>query len=203
MHNSVFKVFLTCYLFICSGSTLYAQYQNSMGFVISYDAVKAFPLRKSSTADIPNYYRSGFSLKIPLKIDMTEYIKLRTALQYSKAGSNVYNKSYSVNYVRVPLDIRFDIIQDWNCTLYCFAGPYAGYNISSKATMINGRNIPISKLDFGGNAGGGVELPLNDSINISFELSYLLGIKDIYTEQDYRILTNTNWSVGTGIHYIF
>lgn len=123
-------------------------------------------------------------------------ISFQTEINYQKKGSKVSRESGNIstvtknemNYISVPLLIRANIKNDqlgdrYNLTF--FAGPYAGYLVSSSARMdIGGESRHVNHgqyedFDFGAVFGGGIIYNLTNNNSIIGELRYEMGMAGI------------------------
>ena len=93
---------------------------------------------------------------------------------------------YLVNYYEIPINLlaKFDVA---GFTPFLFAGPSFNFFSAAKETYIGFYGDPegeaadkFKKFDFAINFGGGIELPLSNSIGLFVNARYSLGLTNIY-----------------------
>lgn len=104
----------------------------------------------------------GFQIGIFYTRDISKYFALQPELYYSQRGHHfyqieLYNTSYKlkVNYVEIPLLIKYKIPVGWSVKPSLLVGPYAAFKLSAKRTLDiwgekDTRGVScVNKLDYG------------------------------------------------------
>lgn len=124
-------------------------------------AVSGFQLSQNSSPSTGNDYRPflgyqvewlqegdasspdfGLQIGIFYAKDFSKYLAVQLELFYSQRGlhfyqTELYNSAYSleVNYVEVPLLLKFKIPFNWNVKPSLLAGPYAAFKLRANRTL--------------------------------------------------------------------
>lgn len=172
---------------------------------------------------------TGLQAQVLWNQSLGEGFSVATGLAYKEKGFTI-DKSIStevlnvplnlgvtaktnINYVEVPLNLKYSIGDENGIKAFAFAGPSVGYamnaNIVTRASMIIDFNInrtkinlndPIyNRLELGANLGGGIELPVGNG-SIMASANYMHGFN--------RVIDNTvvdlkarNYGVGLNVGY--
>lgn len=98
-------------------------------------------------------------------------------------GTNTGPDGLELNYVEVPVLLRFSLAPGLPVSPHFYAGPYLGYQISCKvqATSADCDDVPginTKTVDIGGTAGGGVNVSLGGMI-LTGGLRYSFGVSKV------------------------
>jgi hypothetical protein len=153
----------------------------------------------------------AFHVGVTADIPLSENIVIQPALQFAQKGvkfENDLEKSRTVyNSLELPINVLYR--QSAKGGFYGGVGPYIGYAFSGKkftkignadegSEKVDFDKANIKRLDIGGNAMVGYELPMGVTIGVN----YSLGLTSITTIKDAGVLTKNNY-VGLSVGYKF
>ena len=112
--------------------------------------------------DDASYPDMGLQIGIFYTLNISQYFAVQPELFYSQRGLNfykteLYNTSYSlnVNYLEMPLLLKYNLPLDWQIKPSLFLGPYMAFKLSANRTLNiegekNTREVSsINSLDYG------------------------------------------------------
>jgi len=134
----------------------------------------------------------GFHGGAYLTAMFSDHLGLQPELLYSGQGYKSGSTSVHVNYITIPILVRYNV----NDLISFHAGPQIGFLASAKAK--DGSNSVDVKsdyksTDFGIAFGGTVDLPMG----LNFTLRYGLGLANVNTESDPKV-TNGTFQISAG-----
>jgi hypothetical protein len=139
---------------------------------------------------------SGIFLDIPLYRNFlfgSELNFFRKGSVYSlKSEGMEYSEQYFVDYLEIPVLLKFFFLKKNQPELYLYAGPSVGFNLKAKLKVsLDGleESVEADNLtgtDFLLNAGAGTAFTLKTGLLI-LELRYSHGLKSICTDQESEI----------------
>ncbi len=136
---------------------------------------------------------------------------LQPEVLYSPKGSTFsyagVRYEYKLNYIEVPLLLKFSI--PINATFFpnVFVGPQAGFRLSEKRSVIlaNGNQIVNTEktngIDYGGVFGGGIDIKF-DNVVLGFDGRYMLGLNELKSADEFNDIKNGSFSLNFGIGII-
>jgi hypothetical protein len=119
-------------------------------------------------------------------------LAIQPELLYSQEGFRVENATtdtYAVDFVQIPLLLKFNLSPSSPISPYLFSGPFAAFKVRDEIPA--GTAIPpIKKFNFGFTAGGGLGINLGGTSTLLFEGRYsfgILNIADVPTGTDIKV----------------
>ncbi len=115
-----------------------------------------------------------------------------------------------LDYIEVPVSVKYIISTGGSIRPYIFGGGYVGYRIraknfaytqGSKTEIVTDMNDLFKRSDFGFIGGAGAEYLWNDSVNFILEARYSFGLPDIYKGSSDLKFKNRTLSIMIGIGF--
>jgi hypothetical protein len=205
--------------------------QNTIGIHIgsASNSVSLNGLSDIVTPDISTY--TGFSGGVDVKLKMDQNFNFKTGLDYRQKGFNSNigtsidagiidlpigaSANVRVNYIDVPVNLEYNIVNTDKMKVYAFAGPYAAYalngHIQTKANLlislnvkrfdINMKSQDYNRFELGANAGGGIETKIGNG-SVFGDVSYQHGFSNQMTNGIID-LESKNRSINIAVGYRF
>ncbi len=174
---------------------------------------------------------TDLSAGIDLRLPMDQNFNFRTGVNYRQKGfnSNIGTSfdigglpipigakaQVRVNYIDIPANLEYKIVNKENLKVYAFAGPYAAYSlkghIQTRANLLFDINVKRfdldlnntnqSRVELGANAGGGISTTIGSG-NLFAEVNYQHGFTN-QMSTDLIALNGKNRTINTAIGYRF
>ncbi|HEX6889112.1 MAG TPA: porin family protein [Chryseolinea sp.] len=125
----------------------------------------------------------------------TEHLGLQPEVLYSAQGAKSGDQKYKVNYVNVPVLVRYSV----NDLLSFHAGPQFGVLTSAKFTSGSSEQDmkdQVKGSDIGIAAGVGIDLPMK----LNFSLRFIQGISNI-NDTDNSTINQKNYNLQLSVGY--
>lgn len=122
--------------------------------------------------------RTGFTAGIFAGAKFGDKIGLQADLLYSQQGAKVDFGSFDLNYVNVPIVLKYYLTDSF----HIHAGPQFGVLIDDKTQTVIGEtinDIGTNEFDVSGVLGVGLDLPMG----LRFDARYNLGFSDVPDEK--------------------
>lgn len=156
----------------------------------------------------------GFNLGFFYQIEAGDMVMIQPELNFMQQGSKSSSEfmgtkietQLTINYFQVPLMVKA-VFGDRSATsFFVEAGPYLGYGLSASSKIclgdecesetIDWENDGLKRLDFGIQAGAGVNINANLFINAR----YVLGLANI-NEDSNETIKNTGINIALGYRF--
>jgi len=135
---------------------------------------------------------------------------LQPEILYAPKGSSFsyagVRYEYKLNYIEVPLLLKFSIPIAKTFYPNVFAGPQAGFRLSEKRSVTSGNTQIVNTqktngVDYGGVFGAGFDIKL-DNVVLGFDGRYMLGLNELETADEFDDIRNGAFSLNFGIGFI-
>jgi len=160
------------------------------------------------TASSSQSYKSRLGFGIGAVVDkaLTDEIILHFEPMFLQKGANASNSvvdlKFIVNYLEIPIMVKY--LFDINSTLvpYAMAGPSVGFLAGAKfkddAGNTQDEKDNTNAIDFGLGFGGGVNIP-HDNLTFFAETRYVLGLANINSEADESVVKTRGLLILIGV----
>jgi hypothetical protein len=145
----------------------------------------------ASPSFLPGLHVGGY-----LTVMFTEHLGLQPELLYSGQGYKSGNSSFKVNYITVPVLIRFNV----NDLISFHAGPQLGFLASAKIKSgSDSQDVKdqVKGTDVGVAVGGTVDLPMG----LNFTLRFIKGLSDIADDNNNGNFKQKNYNLQVSVGY--
>ena len=199
---STYKICSILILVLWVGNPLQGQWE--IGGVIDVNVASINVQPGSSSEDYSG--RLGFGIGAVLDRSLTDQIDLHTEPMFLQKGGKIktslFEAVYKVNYLEIPLLLRYTF--DFSSTLmpYGMAGPSIGLRTSSRYDFSDGgERTQIDEtrgIDLGVVFGGGVKVPQGNKTFFA-EVRYLIGLINMNRESDESSVKNRGLQISLGV----
>lgn len=117
--------------------------------------------------------KTGFVVGIFGGIKFSDKLGIQADLLYSQQGAKFSGGDFDLNYVNVPVAIKYYLIKGLNVQL----GPQFGFLVDDNVKDVFGNLVEAETFDLSGLAGVGFDLPLG----IRLAARYHFGLTDTFT----------------------
>lgn len=148
---------------------------------------------KASGLSISADGRTGFHVGGYLNVAFSEKFGIQPELLYNSVGSKFADEPLSLDYVSVPVMLKWSPAPIFNIHV----GPQFGFLLSAKS---DGEDVKdgFKGMDLGAGFGAGVDLPMG----LGFQARYVLGLSNIAeAEEDFDDLKVTNTAFQLSVTY--
>jgi len=150
--------------------------------------------------------RIGFGLGIVVDYPLTDQLDLHAEPMFLQKGGRIDITSevvvFKINYLEIPLMLRYIFEYDASFLPYAMAGPSIGLLTSAKydnnAGRVQDEKDSTKGIDLGVGFGGGVKLPRGNKTFFA-ELRYVLGLVDINKEAHESTVKNRGLQLVGGV----
>jgi hypothetical protein len=150
--------------------------------------------------------RLGFGIGVVADRPLTDQIILHLEPMYLQKGgtikTSVVTLKYKVNYIEIPIMVKYAFQTNSSLVPYAMAGPSLGFLTGAKYTSNEGDSQDekdnTNTFDFGLGLGGGVSIP-HDKLTFFAETRYVLGLVNINKEADESTVKNRGLQVILGV----
>jgi hypothetical protein len=134
---------------------------------------------------------------------------LQPAVFYTQKGFEANDLTYRIDYIEVPIQLRFNIVNPSGVLPFIYAGPYIGFKINTSfpdvPSAVNDVNVSnpdyinfndaddVKNTDFGVSVGGGIDFG-----RINLGVRYDAGLTHVFKNGDAK---NGVFSIVAGIGY--
>lgn len=151
-------------------------------------------------------WKPYFSTGALLILNYNEYFAIQGEIGYLRKGSEISvigdKKNVKLDYIYLPIQIKYSfysIIHDYP---YITLGPYFGYCYNAEINNIDkNTNNGINLNDFGITYGFGYNFRLDNFGKIFVEARYEMGLTDVFQEPYKLDLKNSAFLISIGIIY--
>ncbi len=145
--------------------------------------------------------RTGFTGGFAMDAIFSKYFSLREGIMYSGRGGSAGTLTDQLNYVAIPIAMKFSYPLPSRIHPYLLGGGDFGFLINGK--LENGsaaadESNSYNAADFGVYFGAGADFPMAHSIVPFVEFSYLLGISNTSPLSSYT-QTNQGFQINAGL----
>lgn len=148
------------------------------------------------------FFTYSFSPSIAIQPEVLYSMK---GVKYEEGNETL---KYKLNYLEVPVLLKFSIATDGNMVPFLFAGPAFGFLMSAKAEFDDGTNTEetdikddLKSMDIGITFGAGFGMAMGEG-QLTLDARYTLGMTEINDDPDDPIdLKNTNISIMLGFSF--
>ncbi len=141
-------------------------------------------------------FGGGFFAQIPIGqsglLLQPEALFVMKGSKVETSGTVVTEKA-KLNYIEVPVLVKYSIPMQGKVSPNLFAGPYAAFNVGAKLTF---DNVPadetedwvdmdidnIKPIDFGITFGGGLDYAIGPKGKLTFDIRYTMGLVDAFDD---------------------
>lgn len=149
--------------------------------------------------------KTGFIFGFFYRFDLNNNLALQPEVYYSMKGTQAsgsgviyglgysYDLSIEINYLEVPVLLKYKILPKGNYTPSLFAGPYIAFQMSAKASAtveVEGVTQTeetvmdeVKRIDLGITVGGSLDIKVGSG-SIVLDLRYSLGLTKIADDSD-------------------
>lgn len=135
---------------------------------------------------------------------------LQPEILYAPKGSSFsyagVEYEYKLNYLEVPLLLKFSVPIAETFYPNVFLGPQAGFRLSEKRSVTSGNNQIVNTqktngVDYGGVFGAGIDFKL-ERVALSFDGRYVLGLNELEAADEFNDIRNGAFSLNFGLGII-
>jgi hypothetical protein len=128
---------------------------------------------------------------------------LQPAVFYTQKGFEAAGDIYRIDYIEIPVQLRFNFVNPTSILPFIYAGPYVGFKINTSfpgesvstpagvVSFNNGGNV--KNTDFGVSVGGGIDFG-----HLNLGVRYDAGLTHVFKDSDAK---NGVFSIVAGIGY--
>ena len=162
-------------------------------------------LSNVSTDEWETSSKLGFFAAVGTSFALSESVFVSPFLGYVQKGTTFDDDDSdgSYNYIEIPVLLGTEIPVGEKASLSISAGPQVAFNIKCDEDGVDcSDHEDFKSTEFGIVAGVGIGFPLTDPYNLSFGLSYDLGLTDVFEEDEggFKNRVIYLWgSIGTAI----
>ena len=180
-----------------------AKAQWSVGGVVGMNAasIKVTPEVSSETYS----GRAAFALGVVVDRQLMDNLDLHMQALYLQKGAKVgdvgFSAAFKVNYIELPVMLRYSPPLDLPLMPYAMAGPSVGLLAKAKYDYDDGEQNATDEtrnIDFSAGFGLGVQIPEGDRMLFA-EVRYLLGFVNINNQTDESTVKNRGFQFLVGM----
>ena len=167
-------------------------------------------LANFSADDYDGSSKLGFNLGLFYQIEAGDMLMIQPELNFMQHGTKLdfdflgetIESTTSLNYIQVPVMLKAVFGDKSATSFFVEAGPYIAYGLSASAKAcfsgecetedINWEDDGLKRMDFGIQAGAGVNINSNLSLNVR----YILGLANINDGEETVKNTGINIAIG-------
>ncbi len=150
--------------------------------------------------------RLGFGIGAVVDRILTDQIILHVEPMFLQKGATLENSvvklKYKVNYLEIPIMVKYAFRINSVLAPYAMAGPSLGFLTGAKFEDEEGNSQNekdnTSAFDFGVGLGGGVSIP-HENLTFFAETRYVLGLANTNKETDESVVKNRGLQILVGV----
>lgn len=136
--------------------------------------------------------RTGFHAGVFLGLKFSDKIALQPELLYSQQGAEFDTGEFNLDYVNIPVILKYYLVQGLNVQL----GPQFGFVVNDDITFEGvASDIEAEEFDLSGVVGAGYDLPLG----LRIDARYNFGFSEVFKDSDGK---NGVFSLALGYSFL-
>lgn len=195
---------IVAFVCLCMLSLIPLKAQWEIGGLIGFNVAGISVPSGTSSEDYSS--KLGFGLGAVVDRLLTDQLILHLEPMYLQKGGTIKTSSFTlkfkVNYIELPILIKYAFLINSSLTPYAMAGPSIGLLTSAKYEDESGdtqdEKDNTNGFDFGLGVGGGVSYPFG-IMTIFVETRYVFGLANINSESDESKVKNRGLLVFFGV----
>jgi hypothetical protein len=178
--------------------------QTNKKYAVSFDTYlersKLYFINFSGVKKPNLLYQTNFSVLAKFSYYFKKDLAVTSGLGYSTRGFKTENKVYNINYLQIPAQLKYDILDYRYFQLSSHLGGYLGIPISNKQKL-QGVDFDYKEnnLDIGIEYGITGLFPINEQLKFTTTFRSQIGATSVYDYNNYEKKGNISYSVGVGI----
>jgi hypothetical protein len=153
--------------------------------------------------------KTGFHLGAVYNIDLIGAFSIEPGFYFSQKGFKMYDDDANMNYLEVPVNVKFKLLDLSVLGLDAHLGPFAAYGLGGKyksdsfddLKVFDKDEMDCNRFDFGLQMGIGAVLINKIYAGINYDMSLTKIDADLPVTKDNLKETNHVWMISVGLNF--